>query len=505
MKRDLEGIRIVVSGFELEQQEHRGIAAFSKGLLRALKAGGAEIWLLTEFGQSINESSKTRLPKPVQRRITAANILEKLNSGEDEELRAEFWIQLIERLPIARKCLKLIRLIKKKKGELKSIYFPRKYIKRNKLELFTKKDLIKSPYERCERLSYLREVDGLISAKDCFKDSFSLGSRKNREVLQIDLYGFDALITTSPLNIEPLNVSTFAQTIHDLIPLDYQRTRDNLSCFTRRLEAAKHAIRIFVSEDAKQNYEDSFEEFNTRLYNNTCVVTQSPSLEFPGDSLDWEARAQHVQVSSSDNSEQYKLDPFSYFLFNSSVVPHKNLLFALKAFIESGLEQKNIRLCITGKPQNDDYSQSVNEYAALHSSIIFTGYVDEATKRQLYLNALGLLSPSLIEGFGIPVLDAACLGLQTIASPLGSHREIQIMHDFEDFVLLCSTLSTSDWASAMRLIAGAHQQTLESTSKLNHTNSLKIMRSERILRYRNYQALIDKAFRERICSILASE
>ena len=62
---------------------------------------------------------------------------------------------------------------------------------------------------------------------------------------------------------------------------------------------------------------------------------------------------------------------------------------------------------------------------------MLTGYVDEATKRHLYLNALALISPSLVEGFGIPVLDAACLGLPALASPIGSHREIQAMHDFQ--------------------------------------------------------------------------
>ena len=38
----LKGMRIVVSGFELEQAEHRGIAVFSKGLLRTLKKLGTE-------------------------------------------------------------------------------------------------------------------------------------------------------------------------------------------------------------------------------------------------------------------------------------------------------------------------------------------------------------------------------------------------------------------------------------------------------------------------------
>ena len=67
--------------------------------------------------------------------------------------------------------------------------------------------------------------------------------------------------------------------------------------------------------------------------------------------------------------------------------------------------------------------------------IILTGYVDESSKLDLYLNALGLLSPSLVEGFGIPVLDGACLGMPTIASDCESHLEIQGLHDFGEHVL----------------------------------------------------------------------
>ena len=74
----------------------------------------------------------------------------------------------------------------------------------------------------------------------------------------IDLRGFDGLITTSPLNIKPLNTDLFAQTIHDLIPLDYQRTKDHLPSFTQRLNTASQASKIFVSNDAKSNYEHSF-------------------------------------------------------------------------------------------------------------------------------------------------------------------------------------------------------------------------------------------------------
>ena len=44
----LKGLKLVVCGYELEQREHRGIAVFSKGLLRSLKQAGAEVWLLSE-------------------------------------------------------------------------------------------------------------------------------------------------------------------------------------------------------------------------------------------------------------------------------------------------------------------------------------------------------------------------------------------------------------------------------------------------------------------------
>ena len=69
MNKTLKGRRFVVSGFELEQQEHRGIAVFTKGLLRALKEAGAEIWLLTEFEPSVNDIARAKLPKAVERSV----------------------------------------------------------------------------------------------------------------------------------------------------------------------------------------------------------------------------------------------------------------------------------------------------------------------------------------------------------------------------------------------------------------------------------------------------
>jgi len=107
MTQPLHGLRLVVSGFELEQQEHRGIAVFTKGLLRALKAAGAEIWLLTEFQPSTQDLAIARVPKAVETRVTTSRVLEKLNSGDDIEDEQSSIIKLLNQLPLTRKILGL--------------------------------------------------------------------------------------------------------------------------------------------------------------------------------------------------------------------------------------------------------------------------------------------------------------------------------------------------------------------------------------------------------------
>ena len=113
MTQPLHGLRLVVSGFELEQQEHRGIAVFTKGLLRALKAAGAEIWLLTEFQPSTQDLAIARVPKAVETRVTTSRVLEKLNSGDDTEDEQSSIIKLLNQLPLSRKILGLSKILKK--------------------------------------------------------------------------------------------------------------------------------------------------------------------------------------------------------------------------------------------------------------------------------------------------------------------------------------------------------------------------------------------------------
>ena len=503
-KQPLKGLRLVVCGFELEQREHRGIAVFSKGLLRSLKQAGAEVWLLSEVAPPMHDMlSRAWLPRAVRRTVFTARLLDQLNNGKSRLIVDSALKRWLRSFPLLGRVLGLLERIQ----DLNQTPFPRRRIHANQLTQIPANQLLGSPYQRCERLAYLRDIDGVVCASNCFRDSFQLARKRANQTLQIDLNGFDGFITTSPLNLQPLNTPLFLQTVHDLIPLEYGRTLDHIPSFSRRLLATTNARRIYVSEDAKQKFNASLLSAgtNTHIDTPTRVLTQPPSLQFPGDALDWEARSRDLRVLSSDQQQLHTLLPAQFLLFNSSVVPHKNLLFALRAYMESDIERLGVNFCITGQPQHDAYSQAVVDIASRHKSVIFTGYVDEATKRHLYLNALALISPSLVEGFGIPVLDAACLGLPALASPIGSHREIQAMHDFQEHVLLCSTLHTSDWASAMRLVVLRLQQKRQDLSPEGEHLLLNKIRQERIQRYLALQEQINTAFGAGLCELLSED
>ena len=317
----------------------------------------------------------------------------------------------------------------------------------------------------------------------------------------IDASDFDILLTTCPLNLCSLPGPILVQTIHDLIPLEYFAHNEDQLMFTHRLQACLPARRLYVSEaTAKKFHENIFETKRTNTHSEQLspelierVIVQPPSLNFPDyllanpkDTGDFEPGSYLLRAGPAPEQaitkRTQRMNPFRYLLFNSSVEARKNLFLMAEAYAQSGLSNQGIHLCVTGKLKNDDYSNAIKEIVQQEPGILLTGYVDEATKLDLYLNALTLLSPSLVEGFGIPVLDAACLGLPAVVSDSESHLEIAKLHDFSNTVFPLSPLKSRDWADAMTAFAGLGSQ-------LWHPKQASAERKRRIYRYKRYQDL----------------
>jgi glycosyltransferase involved in cell wall biosynthesis len=100
-----------------------------------------------------------------------------------------------------------------------------------------------------------------------------------------------------------------------------------------------------------------------------------------------------------------------FLLYAGNQKPHKNLrvLFAAWAAIAPHVA---IDLRITGTPA----SLAATAFRRTSGSIVFTGHLDTRELRRHYRAATAYVHPALVEGFGIPMLEAAVLGTPVIAS-----------------------------------------------------------------------------------------
>jgi glycosyltransferase involved in cell wall biosynthesis len=100
-----------------------------------------------------------------------------------------------------------------------------------------------------------------------------------------------------------------------------------------------------------------------------------------------------------------------YFLYVGNHRPHKDLATLISAW-EKLPQELDVDLVLTGSDDLGARSRPRNAGRAIR----FTGNVEGPALRDLYRGALALISASLCEGFGLPLLEAAALGTPVIAS-----------------------------------------------------------------------------------------
>ncbi|MBI5648946.1 MAG: glycosyltransferase family 4 protein [Chloroflexi bacterium] len=119
----------------------------------------------------------------------------------------------------------------------------------------------------------------------------------------------------------------------------------------------------------------------------------------------------------------------SLVVYVGGFAPHKNLQTLVAAFAQIAMraEFANARLVMVGENQNEVFhsyfSTIKNQVDALGIAdrVIFTGYLPDDELVVLLNRATVLALPSLMEGFGLPALEAAACGCPvtaTTASPL---------------------------------------------------------------------------------------
>lgn len=131
----------------------------------------------------------------------------------------------------------------------------------------------------------------------------------------------------------------------------------------------------------------------------------------------------HMKFLESPMDERLKNKP--YFLFVGNLEARKNVLSILSAFESFCRDVDGVQLVLIGKPgfEGDIIAKAIEESPA-RSRILMLGYCSQADLQAHYRNALALVYPSWIEGFGIPVVEAMQLRCPVITSATTSTAEI---------------------------------------------------------------------------------
>ena len=116
-----------------------------------------------------------------------------------------------------------------------------------------------------------------------------------------------------------------------------------------------------------------------------------------------------------------------YFLYPANFWKHKNhemLITAFSCACHNKLEP-DIRLVCTGAPgARRDWLKHACNMMNLDDRIIFPGYLPEKDLSILLTNSLGIIFPSLYEGFGLPIIEAMAAGVPVACSNSTSLPEV---------------------------------------------------------------------------------
>lgn len=120
-------------------------------------------------------------------------------------------------------------------------------------------------------------------------------------------------------------------------------------------------------------------------------------------------------------NQKSKIDG-KYFLYVGNAFPHKNLDRLLEAF---KILNSNTNLVFVSK--NDYFYKRLKKKVddmKLLEEVIFLQNVNDEELSNLYQNALALIMPSLMEGFGLPALEAMANKCLVLSSDIPALKEI---------------------------------------------------------------------------------
>ncbi len=237
----------------------------------------------------------------------------------------------------------------------------------------------------------------------------------------------------------PRNLSArIVYTLYDLVTFDYPdytTEANRLVCTDGLLDAAVHAdMMIAISEATRTRFLELFPH-----YPSSRVRTVYPASRF--------------SVGQAVGMLPDGLEHDGFWLAVGTIEPRKNLRRLVRAYAVLVQEYPQTGpLVIAGGSGwlEDNFDAYIGELG-IAARVRRLGYVSDEELAALYAGCHAFVYPSLVEGFGLPVLEAMSLGAAVITSNRSSMPEIA-----GDAALTVDPADDAEIASAMRQLANDH-------------------------------------------------
>ena len=263
--------------------------------------------------------------------------------------------------------------------------------------------------------------DGAFAAQNIFQTANRYFHKTGRFVDAEFASPPDIFHCTYPMPLHSKN-SCNIYTIHDLVPLRLPYgTLDNKRRIYRLLKAiAQKADHIVtVSETSKRDIAALLDVEENRVTNTYQAVA------FPDEYLTRPDEEIEHYLSGS-----FGLEMHGYLLFFGAIEPKKNVGRLIDAYLSSGAKQPLV-LVTGGGWQNESELRRMDEHSARAVAESDNGprihrldYLSASNLVNLIRGARAVVFPSLLEGFGLPVLEAMTLGAPVVTSNTGALAEI---------------------------------------------------------------------------------
>jgi glycosyltransferase involved in cell wall biosynthesis len=143
--------------------------------------------------------------------------------------------------------------------------------------------------------------------------------------------------------------------------------------------------------------------------------------------------------------------PERYILHVGVQRPHKNQRVLVQALAALRQTHPGLGLVLVGQP-DPRFPDEVGELVrtlGLDGQVRRYAHLDDGTLLGVYANAAAFAYPSLVEGFGMPVLEAMASGLAVVASDAEAVREVA-----GDAAVIVPARSPQAWARALDRVLG---------------------------------------------------